>query len=203
MRLPAGLLTIVVAGAVFAVAVPAQDSSDQSSPGSVAGDGSRTGVTGGYQLGPVIAEMLVPIVVGLIESTRDAALERGAEALPAQIRTALAGFVPPELLDRVRWRVDDGLLASLERLLGAGYVSAVTLEHVVLFANTDDAQDPMLWAHEIFHVMQYDEWGIEGFAARYLADHASVEDAAWDFRWRWVEATRSLRPAERRSSVQP
>lgn len=145
---------------------------------------------------PALRELFVPTIAAWLASARDSAVQRGVEEIPPVVRAALTDFVPREVLDRVRWRVDDGMLAVLEGLFGTGYVSAVTLDHVVLFANSDDAHDPSLWVHEIRHVMQYGEWGVEGFAARYLADYEAVEDEAWAFRRQWVEATRQAQSTQ-------
>jgi hypothetical protein len=35
--------------------------------------------------------------------------------------------------------------------------------------------------------MQFEEWGIEGFATRYLADSTAVEDVATEYRWQFMK----------------
>jgi len=41
-----------------------------------------------------------------------------------------------------------------------GDASAITLDDVVMFRNESDAQNnPVLWAHELAHVMQHEWWG--------------------------------------------
>ena len=40
--------------------------------------------------------------------------------------------------------------------------------------------DLKTWAHELTHVMQYQRWGVEGFAERYVRDSAEVEQEAID-----------------------
>ena len=134
---------------------------------------------------PAVRAMLAPAVAGWITSTRDLAVERGVARIPPDIRAALADSVPEEILDRVRWRVDDSIISVQQGLFRMAYTSAVTLDEVVLFATDADAADPALWAHEIFHVMQYTDWGIAGFVERYLADFEAVENEAWDFRRQW------------------
>jgi len=60
----------------------------------------------------------------------------------------------------------------------------VTLDYVVVFEDREAAlTDPKLWAHELKHVMQYAEWGVAGFASRYLTDHAAIEREAVEYRW--------------------
>ncbi len=66
---------------------------------------------------------------------------------------------------------------------------------MIVFADENEARnDSKLWAHELRHVMQFEQWGIEGFAARYLADSAAVEDVASEYRWEFMKL-RGLVPA--------
>jgi hypothetical protein len=140
-------------------------------------------------LDPEVRETLAPALAAWIIGFRDAAVERGVEEIPLDIRDAMIGFVPREILDDVRWRVDDSVLSVGQSLLQMGAIRAVTLDDVVLFAGLGEANDPTLWAHELFHVMQYREWGVDGFVTHYLADHRAVEHDASEFRWRWMKAT--------------
>ena len=51
----------------------------------------------------------------------------------------------------------------------------------MLFRDEHTAQtDLVLWAHELTHVMQYQRWGTDGFAARYVRDMNAVEKEARD-----------------------
>jgi hypothetical protein len=75
-----------------------------------------------------------------------------------------------------------------------GHVPAITLDDVVVFQERRTAlEDPKLWAHELKHVMQFAEWGVGGFASRYLSDYQAVEDEAAEFRWQFMKA-RGLTP---------
>jgi hypothetical protein len=131
-----------------------------------------------------------PVLELWIASSRDAALARGVEKIPSDIRAAVNGFVADDILDRVRWRVDDSVLSVQQSLFRLGYTPAVTLDYVIIFATAADAlTDPALWAHELFHVRQYRDWGVDGFAARYIEDYAAVEHDAAEFRWQWMKAT--------------
>lgn len=140
-------------------------------------------------LDPAVRGSLAPMLARWIAESRDAAVHEGVEPVPQSIRAALAGFVPDEILDRARWRVDGGGVLSLQQtLFRSGYVPAVTLEHVIVFDRERDAlEDAALWAHELKHVMQYAEWGLEGFASRYLEDYAAIEAEASDYRRRWLD----------------
>ncbi len=136
-------------------------------------------------------DALSPLLAHWIESSRDAALAAGVEPLPASVHRALEGYVPEAILDRVRWTVSSGPETSLQRnLFRFGDAPAVTLDYVVVFVDRNDAsQDPKLWAHELKHVMQFAEWGVDGFAARYLRDYQAVESEAAEFRWQWMKQT--------------
>lgn len=135
------------------------------------------------------AEHLSPALAALIHQSREDAIERGVRKMPAEFRTAFEAFVPAEILDTVRWRVDGetGILGAL--LFQPGAVRAVTLDNVILFASDAEAANIKLWAHEISHVMQYQRWGIDGFAERFVTDHDAVEHEAREFRWSWMKAT--------------
>jgi hypothetical protein len=150
--------------------------------GTAASQQPRTGALAETWSAPVLSLWIV--------SSRDAALARGVEEIPSDIREALTGFVPDDILDRVRWRVDDSALSVQQSLFRLGYTPAVTLDYVIIFATSADAlTDPALWAHELFHVRQYQDWGVDGFAARYVEDYAAVEHDAAEFRWQWMKAT--------------
>jgi len=139
---------------------------------------------------------LIPVAVRWIESSRDAAIAQGVEKIPQSIRASLEGYVPDATLDHVRWRAGGGGDFSLQQ--GAFFLKdaeAIALDYVVVFADESAARnDPKLWAHELRHVMQFEEWGIEGFATRYLADSAAVEDVASEYRWQFMKL-RGLVPA--------
>jgi Domain of unknown function (DUF4157) len=79
-----------------------------------------------------------------------------------------------------------------------GDATAITLGDVVLCRNEQVAEtDLKVWAHELTHVMQYQRWGIEGFADRYVRDSAAVEQEAIDNANRFVAwlPRRGLPPA--------
>lgn len=139
-------------------------------------------------LSPVIVETLAPVLAGWIASERDAARALGVEPIPPAIRAALAGYVPNSILDGVRWRVGGTELSMPQNVFRIGHVPAMTLVDVVVFQDRRAAlEDPKLWAHELKHVMQFAEWGVEGFSKRYLTDHDAVEEEAWEFRWEFMK----------------
>lgn len=139
-------------------------------------------------LSPLIVETLAPVLASWIASERDAAKAQGVEPIPPQIRAALAGYVPDAVLDRVRWREAAGELSMAQNVLRFGDTPAVTLDDVIVFQERRAAlEDPKLWVHELKHVMQFAEWGIDSFSARYLSDSGAVEQEAWDYRWEFMK----------------
>jgi hypothetical protein len=138
---------------------------------------------------PGLSAFLAPWLADWISASRDAAVVAGVEPLPAGIRKALTGYVPQSVLDRIRWRVGSGGDLTLQQTaIGFGDVPAMTLGHVIVFKSRGEAlEDSTLWAHEIKHVLQFDEWGIEGFAARYLNNYEAIEFAANEYRWQYMK----------------
>ena len=135
-----------------------------------------------------MVEYLAPLLAGWIVSERDAAKARGVSAIPEPIRAALAGYVPEPILDRVRWREGASELSLPQNVIRFGHVPAVTLDDVIVFQERRAAlEDPKLWAHELKHVMQFAEWGVDGFATRYLSDYEAVEREAAEFRWEFMK----------------
>ncbi len=53
---------------------------------------------------------------------------------------------------------------------------AMTLGRVVVFSDAALASDTKLWVHELLHVQQYDQLGIERFAEAYAEDWHAVEE---------------------------
>ena len=151
--------------------------------------GSSTGGTQAQDvLSPMVAETLAPLLASWIASSRDAVLAEGADPIPPPIRAALAGYVPEPILERVRWRVGASEMSLPQTIIRFGDAYAVTLDYVIVFQDQREAlEDPKLWAHELKHVMQFAEWGIDGFATRYLTEHDAIEAEAWDFRWQFMK----------------
>lgn len=110
-----------------------------------------------------------------------ARLAAGTQPIPDALREALAGYFDRALLEQVRYRVGDPNPTSLSHgVLQNPDINAITLIDVVIFRHAHEAeQDVALWAHELLHVQQYLELGVEGFAARYLSDPDSLERPAY------------------------
>ena len=187
-------LTALALGGVVA----AQDASREAAVDTVVALGIELAAvleSGAEGLDAATRDRLVPGIAAWVTSLRDDALEQGAEQIPHAIRDALGEHVPHAVLDKVRWRIDGDSGFAGQSLLQLGGVRAVTLDTVIVFADAHEAADTTLWAHELYHVMQYAQWGVDGFVDRYLADRHSVEHEAWEFRWAWMKATGRVPPA--------
>lgn len=108
-------------------------------------------------------------VAAWILASREAALSAGVSPMPAEIRNQLTPLFPPSLLDRVRYKTGSGFIGTLQwfrsEMEGKG---AITLVDVIVFANPDRVNNLSLWAHELEHVRQYDQLGVDGFAQAYV-----------------------------------
>jgi hypothetical protein len=139
-------------------------------------------------MSPFVVDSLTPFLAGWIAAARDAVKAEGVEPIPESIRAALAGYVPEPTLERVRWRHGASQLVLPQSVIRFGDVQAMTLDDVIVFQDRRAAlEDPKLWAHELKHVMQFAEWGIDGFAARYLRDYGAIEHEALEFRWDFMK----------------
>lgn len=147
------------------------------------------------------ARQAVAVLSEAIRASRDQALAEGTGPIPAAIRAQLSGYVPEVDLETVRWRVGGGSDLSLQHAaIESGTASAITLIDVVVFESEGDAlANASLWAHELRHVAQYREWGVEEFSRRYLADSAAVEADATGFAAKWQEDATSARLGQRPS----
>jgi hypothetical protein len=100
--------------------------------------------------------------------------------MPADVRLKLAPFFPRAVLEKVRysteWDPVEDTLPSL--ILGNSTTAAMTLADVILFRDVQGATDPLLWAHELTHVMQYQRLGISAFATQYLEQGWELEAEA-------------------------
>jgi hypothetical protein len=136
----------------------------------------------------MVTQSLAPLLAAWIIAARDSAVAAGVEPIPPAIRTALDGYVPADVLDRVRWREQGEQISMPQTALSFGDAAAMTLENVIVFQERRTAlEDPKLWAHELKHVMQFAEWGVQGFALRYLQDYGAVETEAAEFRWQFMK----------------
>ena len=134
---------------------------------------------------------------GLIDTARQQAIADGVQADPVFDIPGLLGYFPSALLQRCRFATGNSRALTLPALaFSYGDATAITLGDVILFKSERLAEtDLKVWAHELTHVMQYERWGVEGFADRYVRDSAAVEQEAIDnanrfMTWRTEHAAR-------------
>jgi hypothetical protein len=108
-------------------------------------------------------------VAAWILASREAALSAGVSPMPPEMRNQLIPLFPPALLDRVRFKTGSGFLGTLQwfrsEMEGKG---AITLVDVIVFADPQRVNSLTLWAHELEHVRQYEQLGVDGFAQAYV-----------------------------------
>jgi hypothetical protein len=140
---------------------------------------------------PVRAQPVIPsslldyaasALAALIEGARRQAIADGVRPIPPSAYRSLLGYFPAALLQNCRWAVGNSGALTLPALaFSYGDATAITLGDVVLFKNERIAETGLkVWAHELTHVMQYQRWGIDGFAERYVRDSRAVEQEAVD-----------------------
>lgn len=137
---------------------------------------------------PSLLERGAKLLATLIQSARETAIANGVKSMPPRIHSALLGFFPDAVLRKVRYatgNVDSITIPGLA--MSYGHIDAIALIDVILFRDDHATNtDAKLWAHELTHVMQYERWGADGFATRYLQDYNAVEQEARDNADRYV-----------------
>jgi hypothetical protein len=148
-------------------------------------------------IAPALLDYAGSALARLIDNARQQAIADGVRPLPPAIYRSLLGYFPAALLRRARFAVGGTRKLSLPMLaFSYGDAQAMTLGEVILFKTEEMAEtDLKVWAHELTHVMQYQRWGIDGFAERYVRDSKAVEREAID------NATRFLAWLPRRGSA--
>lgn len=139
-----------------------------------------------------VYQIAAPALALWLTQARAEAASTGLQPIPAHIREQLLQWYDPAVLDSARYKIsDNGQLTAASAMLQNPDVGAVTLIDIILFRDAQSAeQDIALWAHELKHVQQYQEWGVQGFAQRYTQDSNAVEAPAYAIQ---AEVRRSLR----------
>ena len=140
---------------------------------------------------PLLQEHAGRLLATLIQAGREAAIAAGVKPVPAPIERALLGYFPDGILRKTRYMSGHADAIAIPGMaMGYGDIDAIALGDTILFRDDKAAlADAKLWAHELTHIMQYERWGIEGFAKRYIEDFAAIEKEARDnadrfARWR-------------------
>lgn len=116
-----------------------------------------------------------------IRHSRANARRGDTQPIPPHLRKELEDFFPAHILDDVRWTFPSRGL-DLGSAVAAWYRShggAVTLEDTIVYSNQRAVSLRYLWAHELTHVMQFEELGLAGFARVYVTNPQFLERQAW------------------------
>jgi hypothetical protein len=121
-----------------------------------------------------------PLATAIV-SARNRAHSSGTSRIPPHVRQQLLPYFPQSVLDSVVWNTSWGALNGLPQYvaIGCAGANAVALIDVIVFRSVDMAHSPVLWAHELTHIVQYRSWGLPKFARRYTVDHNGVENEAY------------------------
>ncbi|ROL64887.1 DUF4157 domain-containing protein [Pseudomonas vranovensis] len=127
-----------------------------------------------------------------LQQARDSAAAGTLLPIPLHLRAQLEPFYDFQVLDAARYKVgDQQALDSANALLQNPDVNAVTLIDIIVFRNQADAENNVaLWAHELHHVQQYQQWGVAEFARRYSRDFDAVEAPAYKIQAKVSKALR-------------
>ncbi|MCP1444816.1 hypothetical protein J3D54_003948 [Pseudomonas sp. GGS8] len=127
-----------------------------------------------------IYQVAAPALALWLTQARAEAASADIQPIPLHIREQLLRWYAPSVLDAAHYKVDNGQFNAATTMLQNPDVGAVTLIDIILFRDAQAAeQDIVLWAHELKHVQQFQEWGVEGFAQRYTQDFNAVEAPAY------------------------
>jgi len=105
--------------------------------------------------------------------------------LPEDVKEGLAGTFDASVLQRARWTVGSveitlpNGLGRTRKFFGDDY--AVVVEDIIVFNRQPPAfrDDPFWWGHEVTHVQQYKELGVDDFARKYIfSGGADLENPA-------------------------
>ncbi|RWB34747.1 hypothetical protein [Mesorhizobium sp.] len=107
--------------------------------------------------------------------------EGKVKPLPQEVITLLSPIIPPEILSKTQYGVGKFDLTIPGIVNSFHAADAVTLDDFIIFAEEPDFDDISileLLSHELFHIKQYTDWGIDGFAYNYVKNHRAVEEQA-------------------------
>ena len=137
---------------------------------------------GRVAIAPGLLDYAGDALAGLIEGARQQAIAGGVRPLPTVVNRALLGYFPSALLQKCRYATGQSQSLKIPAVgVSYGDANAITLGEVVLFKQERVAEcDLKLWAHELTHVMQYQRWGIDDFAHRFVRDAHVLEQEALD-----------------------
>ncbi|WP_419710160.1 DUF4157 domain-containing protein [Pseudomonas sp. NFX224] len=140
-----------------------------------------------------VNQMAVTGLENWIVLSRNTAATGDTQTIPLNIRAQLEPYYDLQVLDSARYTVgDDTDLNAANTMLQNPDINAVTLIDIIVFRNAEDTlNDVALWAHELKHVQQYQQWGVREFATRYIRDYNAVEAPAYEIQTQVSKALRA------------
>lgn len=114
-----------------------------------------------------------------IRFSRLQALRGTVRPLTPYMKELYRPYFPDELLEKTRWTLA-GRRPGLGSVLAGWYYKegAVTLGNVIVFSNMSAARHRALVAHELTHVLQYEQLGVADFARLYVQNWPLLEGQA-------------------------
>lgn len=109
-----------------------------------------------------------------------------ASAIPPQVKQALLPYFPSNILDKARWAKRNNARWALDSaVMRMADPSGITLDDVIVFNDnidptSTDISTLELWVHELTHVLQYENMGVESFAFVYGYNPNQLEGQARD-----------------------
>ncbi|EHR0245125.1 hypothetical protein C1S99_08630 [Vibrio parahaemolyticus] len=99
-----------------------------------------------------------------------------SKPLPSYIKKRFEGLYPPEIIDKARFTVGDYEFTLPNALnkgteIFQGSENASVMDDVIIFGRSpseNNDSDLHWWAHELHHVQQYHDWGVDKFAYIYI-----------------------------------
>lgn len=164
-------------------------------------EGMAAGRSAAERAGRVFPNVAGAGLAASIRYSRGQALRAGARPVPPEVMRELSLYFEPELLAKVPWNTA-GRRVSLGTVLAGWYYreGAVTLGDTIVFSDERAAGRLLLWAHELTHVEQFDQLGVDGFSALYTTQWSELERRASE---NAHDIIRQVRAAQRESLQAP
>jgi hypothetical protein len=104
-----------------------------------------------------------------IIASHNAAVNASLRPIPDRFKEQLSALYPESILGKVRYTTDSSFIGTLQWFRDEmGQEGAITLVDIIVFRNDQLTTDLKIWAHELEHVRQYDQLGVDGFAQAYV-----------------------------------
>lgn len=131
-------------------------------------------------IGQALLNPMAPVLATSIRFSRGQALNRGTQPIPQNIKNILSPYFPATILNNTSWTTANGI--SIDGALNNWFnqEGAITYDDVIVFSDQQQTANIELWAHELTHVLQYSQMGIETFAFQYSINWNSLEGQATD-----------------------